>query len=235
MVANHLDARRLVCSTRRVGLQWLRFRTDLRTRWRVMAALVLLVALAGGAALAAAEGARRTASVIDRLRSVSHVPDVGLNPVADTSPDQWAKVAQLPQVVRSVHMVGTIGARVLDDGSLDTRWLGSAQVVATDPEYGRTIDRPRMIEGRLADHPDEAVVNRKAAAMLGLHVGDHFPVRWYDVSVASGTTLPTADQGVAGDVTISGIMLTFDDALKDPDDATLIQLRLVSRAVQFVP
>ena len=65
-----------------------------------MAALVLLIGVAGGVSLGAAAGARRTASVVDRLGSVSHVYDVNLNLLGDAPSDKWDLVDRLPQVSR---------------------------------------------------------------------------------------------------------------------------------------
>ena len=46
---------------------WLRFRTEPRARWRGTLALVLLLGFVGSVVLAAAAGARRTATAPDRL------------------------------------------------------------------------------------------------------------------------------------------------------------------------
>jgi hypothetical protein len=43
-----------------VAAEWLRFRAELRTRWRSALALALLVRLAGGIVLTTVAGARRT-------------------------------------------------------------------------------------------------------------------------------------------------------------------------------
>ena len=200
----------------RVGFQWLRLRADFRARSGFVAALVLLISVAGGASLGAAAGARRTASVVDRLRSNSHIYDVNLNPVEDVPAAKWDEVDRLPQVARAVHLVGRLGARVNDDGSLDVRWLSAVQVVVTDPTYFHDVDRPRMVAGRLPELPDDAVINQRAADKLNLHVGDRVPVRFFDASRDL-----TDQPGVDGVMTVTGILLTFDDALKDPEDSTL--------------
>ena len=53
---------------------------ELRTRWRGWAVLVLLVALAGGAVLTAAAGARRTSSAYPRFLRASHASDLLVAP-----------------------------------------------------------------------------------------------------------------------------------------------------------
>jgi hypothetical protein len=53
---------------------------ELRARWRGWAVLVVLLAVAGGAVLAAAAGARRTATAYPRFLAASHASDVVVAP-----------------------------------------------------------------------------------------------------------------------------------------------------------
>src|SRR5213083_2798808 len=46
---------------------WIRFRSELRSRWRAWLGLALLLGMAGGAATAAAVGARRTETAYPRF------------------------------------------------------------------------------------------------------------------------------------------------------------------------
>jgi hypothetical protein len=50
-----------------VGPVWLSLRAGLRLRWRVLAALAVLLGVVGGVVLTAAAGARRTATAYPRL------------------------------------------------------------------------------------------------------------------------------------------------------------------------
>ena len=199
-----------------MGFQRLRLSAEFRARSGFAVALVLLIGVAGGASLGAAAGARRTASVVERLRSNSHIYDVNINPLEDVPAAKWGEVDRLSQVARTVHLVGRLGARLKPDGSLDIGWLSAVQVVVTDRTYMRDVDRPRVVAGRLPELPNDAVVNQRAADKLNLHVGDRVPVRFFDAS------RDVTDQpGVDGVMTVTGIVVTFDDALKDPEDSTL--------------
>jgi len=51
-----------------MGAVWFRARAELRASWRAWLALTILIGLAGGAAIAAAAGARRTESAYPRDR-----------------------------------------------------------------------------------------------------------------------------------------------------------------------
>lgn len=209
-------------SDRCVGVLWLRVRNELRARWKVVIALILLIGIAGGIGLAAGAGARRTASVVTRLRSVSLVYDVNLNPIGEIPAGLWDQVGRLPQVARSAHLVGAIALRVNSDGRLSFDFANAAQVILTDPGYFRDIDRPRLVAGHLPEKPDEAVINPKAADLLHLKVGDRITVRYFGNEISQpGSPAPTVDTGVPGEATIAGVVLSFDDALKDPQDLTL--------------
>lgn len=106
---------------------WLRFRADLRQRWRAWVGLALLLGLAAGIVAAVAVGARRTNTVVDRFHHdlagydayVSNYPDRG---VATFDP---AQIEALPVVTSSVRVrpdyVGPKGDAVLFAGP-DTRF-----------------------------------------------------------------------------------------------------------------
>src|SRR5436190_23321849 len=55
---------------------WVRARAELRSGWRRAAGLVLLLGLVGGAAIAAAAGARRTDSALTRFNKARRAADV---------------------------------------------------------------------------------------------------------------------------------------------------------------
>ena len=61
-----------------VGAATMRGRSQLRNRWRSWLVLALLVGIAGGLLIGAAAGARRTASVYDRLTEESGRLDYGI-------------------------------------------------------------------------------------------------------------------------------------------------------------
>src|SRR5690348_266112 len=81
---------------------WYRFRAELRRRWSLIAVLALLAGLAGGVALAAIAGARRTDTAYDRLVRATDAPDVLVNPDlgSDSGLDARA-VEAIPRVVAS--------------------------------------------------------------------------------------------------------------------------------------
>src|SRR6516162_4333372 len=86
---------------------WMRFRADLRARWSALLVLTLLVGLAGGAALVAFAGARRTSSAFSRLVHDTKAWDVLVNPDngSDSALDSNA-VARLPQVSEAGRVDG---------------------------------------------------------------------------------------------------------------------------------
>ena len=69
---------------------------ELRARWRGWAVLVLLVAVAGGAVLAAAAGASRTASAYPRFLTASKASDVLVAPDVPGLGGYFDALARLP-------------------------------------------------------------------------------------------------------------------------------------------
>jgi ABC-type lipoprotein release transport system permease subunit len=144
---------------------WLVVRADLRQRWRSLAVLTLLVALAGGVVLTALAGARRTDSALPRLLESTRHEDVNL----EISPDWFAAVAALPEVEAVAPLSFLFVA--------PTGWSFEdvqLAIAGTDDRLGSAVGRPIVVDGRLParDRPDEVFVNQAMARRLGLSPGD---------------------------------------------------------------
>jgi hypothetical protein len=134
--------------------------------WRFVTLVALVLAVGGGAALAALAGARRTASAFERLERTTLAANLLVNPddPATLSPE---KVQSLPGVAESGAAFGV--------GALDAHGVPvPAAVLAADEAVGRRIERWRVLHGRLPDprEPGELFANPDGATNLGLQVGD---------------------------------------------------------------
>ena len=143
---------------------WLRI--DLRRRWRSLAVLALLVAIASGTVLAALAGARRGASVQQRLNERT-LPATAMI-LANTPGFDWGPIRALPEVeVCSTFVV---------DYTMSTKGVPGENVgfPYTDDEFTHTIEKPVLFKGRLYDstRPDEAVVTRKFVSHFHKGIGD---------------------------------------------------------------
>ena len=79
---------------------------ELRARWRGWAVLVLLVAVAGGAVLAAAAGASRTESAYPRFLTASNASDLLVAPVGSGLGGYFDALARLPGAGAVAPVVG---------------------------------------------------------------------------------------------------------------------------------
>jgi hypothetical protein len=143
---------------------WLRI--DLRRRWRSLAVLALLVAIASGTVLSALAGARRGASVQQRLNERT-LPATALI-LANTPGFDWGPIRALPEVeVSSTFVVDyTMSAEGVP--------VEATGFPYTDDAFLRTIEKPVIFSGRMLDatRPDEAVVTRKFVSHYHKGIGD---------------------------------------------------------------
>ncbi|HEY2237709.1 MAG TPA: hypothetical protein VGI21_02915 [Streptosporangiaceae bacterium] len=115
----------------------------LRARWRDWLVLTLLIGLAGGTVLAAAAGARRTASAYPRFLAWSHASDLLVAASGGLGGYDQA-LGHLPGVAASAPLVVLNAEPVSKTGQLD-----QDQVVAPlDGRFGTTLDRPKLLAGR---------------------------------------------------------------------------------------
>ncbi|TDD96643.1 ABC transporter permease [Jiangella asiatica] len=153
------------------------FRLDLRRRWRSLLVLTLLVAVAVGTVMTATAGARRGDSAVDRLLARTLPADVAI-PLNRPGFD-WSAVRELPEVSALSTFGG--GAYVVD-GVPEVSLAG----VVGDDEAMRTVERPVVLTGRLADpeRADEVTVTPRFVDTYGLDVGDAVTIRLFQPATA---------------------------------------------------
>ena len=156
--------------------RWRVWATVARAWWRakqrrMVWSLVLVGVVTGataGVALAAADGARRTGSVIERASSATKEPDVLIAP--DRPDFDWAPIARLPEI----SAIGLFGGPVCAIGIAHDALCGEV----IDRATGRDISTGNIEAGRLPnpDRVDEVAVNHVAAIHYHLAVGDTFTI-----------------------------------------------------------
>jgi hypothetical protein len=157
-----------------ISAVWLRLRSELRARWRSWLGLALLIGLAGGAAVAAAAGARRTETAYPRFIQAHQ----GYDLVAGGFPEKLdadrtlAQMAAMPEVLEWARLDLAAYAAILPSG----RRVSIPELAAVTDLSGRVgyqLNRFKVVSGRLADlgAPQEAMVDFPAADQQGLRVG----------------------------------------------------------------
>jgi hypothetical protein len=221
-----------------------RFRATFRRRWSGYLAVVLLIGLVGGLAMASIAGARRTQSSYPVYLAGTNPSDLYLPTAswetgspnsAGTDLSHARLIARLPDVRRveneynlNAQPLGAngfpghppakavaIGVSILNnDGSID----------------GELSDQDRLtaLEGRLANpqRDDEIVVSPIVAQALSLHVGEMVPIGFY---TNAQTTLAGYGTGAATfktkphlrvDMKVVGIVAFNNQVVVDSLDAT---------------
>ena len=181
----------------RITVTWLRL--DSRRRWRSLLVLALLVALATATVLAAAAGARRANSAVERLWTGTLPTTVTV--LANQPGFDWGKVRALPEVAAVSEFPVTFGFALpcCPDAGTGFPPIGD--------EYGRTIERPYMLAGRMFDpaRADEVIVTPQFAAVYHKRVGDTLTLLLASVKQANeqydGTTGPPRGPAVKARIT----------------------------------
>lgn len=199
-----------------------RLTRDLRRRWRPLLAIALLLGVAGGVALAAAAGARRTASAYDRFLERSNASDILVNPAnGDHSRITPAMIEALPMVEQAAFapflMVTPTTIRSAAD--LSHSPLAAASVGGV---LGYQVDQPNLLAGRLPNpaRADEIYLNQQAADALGLRVGDrlHATTASFDEIMGSADPAAAVREGTVGtpvSFVVTGIGVSSDEIVVD--------------------
>ncbi|MFY9587048.1 MAG: ABC transporter permease, partial [Actinomycetota bacterium] len=149
-------------------------RAEMRARRLSILALAILLGLGSGTVLTLIAGARRTDSAYGRFARENLAADMLIYSSFD--PEQFANldfdtVAALPQVAAS--------GRQWFIGSTDQ----SLAVIATGANIGRTINRVKILEGRMPreDSTDEVALSFTLAKARNLRVGQTMTINFADM------------------------------------------------------
>ena len=160
-----------------ITLTWLRL--DGLRRWRSLAVLALLIALATATVLTSIAGARRGESAWNRLWARTLPATVTVLP--NQPGFDWARIAALPEVAALTRFPVAFG------GEAQGYSVESSEFPLADDQMTRTIERPVILAGRLFNphRADEVVVTPKFAATSGKHAGDSLTLELASVQQAS--------------------------------------------------
>jgi hypothetical protein len=197
-------------------------------------ASILLLGLAGGAALTAAQAARRTDTAFTRLLAAGHSSDAVVNANTFTfDPSQQSaqrakgvelldEVDRLPMVVAHGRLGGgnvflMYGNKVDERVSSDSAFAS----VAYDADIGRTLSTLRLSAGRQAgiDRADEMVVTSNVADVLGWRVGTRVRnLRAFDPDEFDENGAPLPRKGKRLSMRVVGIGEVPDDLLLEESE-----------------
>jgi hypothetical protein len=134
-----------------------------------------------------------------------------------------AAVRRLPQVVAMSKLSGVAGLADIN-GHPDYSLLEPLTQLAGDAQNGLTVDRPKLLAGRMPDPgaADEIAVDDAFAHLRHLHVGDtitwHF-LRLADFAKAERSNTPPV--GVRRDLKVVGVMIPASEVLRDKADESM--------------
>ncbi|HUR18414.1 MAG TPA: FtsX-like permease family protein [Acidimicrobiales bacterium] len=194
-------------------------RAELRGRWRSWVGVVLLIGLAGGATLAAVAGARRTSSSFDRFRGESVEAHAVVSTPPGGDPSLLDAVENLPGVVASGRAAILLTAPV---GTDIRAGLDMAVDTPLDDRAFRTIERPRVVRGRLpaAARADEVAVNEALARKLQLKLGDRIVLQGPTPAELNACFESGACDNLRGGPAAPVVVVGVTRSLSDLDDRT---------------
>jgi hypothetical protein len=211
---------------------WLAVRSRLRSGWRSALALVLLVGLGGGIAMAALGGARRTTTALDRFLRYTTMNSAVASITPPTGNQAYRGVPLDEAGRRRLEVQALAGIRALPEVAWAGRtmpvimaterpgrpgWHVTLGYVPLDGSTEATYGRPIVVSGRLpdADQTDEVAVNEELAARADLRLGSRLPVGVYgsDQFARVGNGAPLVPDGLHRSLRVVGVVRYPPDVL----------------------
>ena len=159
---------------------WMRAMSDLRARWRGALVLALMFGIAGGIIMATATGARRSTTSFARLLETSKAYDVEVQPVGSEDDEKLLdEIAKLPQVAAHGRLSFVPATEAIPGRKPDGFSWDVSAVALGDRNLARTIEIPKLIDGRAPalDDASEAAASPRFMRSHGLKVGDSFSIQ----------------------------------------------------------
>lgn len=164
-------------------------RSDLRSRWKRMLGVALLLGTAGGLVTGAAIGATRTSTAYQRFIVEQRSFDIlATESLGDCASDPTSAVdcdldhlAALP-LFATVERLTVFEAEVL---TADGRNVGDdfahpgLLIVRPDGGFGTDVSRTKLLDGHRPERPDEVLVGVEVADRRGIDVGDLLQFRLF--------------------------------------------------------
>src|ERR1019366_3695401 len=198
---------------------WYRFRATFGRRWPDYLAIVLLIGLIGGTAMASIAAARRTQASFATFLASTNPSDLSINvfpsnqATVSSVVSQMRAISKLHDVKRVESWVGPIGVPLGPNGVPQLGTRSGLTILGSVNGLGFNQDRAAVVEGRMADpaRTNEFVTTAAGAASAGWHLGEVVPFGFYTASqinaprFASGGIVPvvTVDAKLVGLVTLS--------------------------------
>ena len=161
---------------------------DLRRRGRRVVFLVVLVGVVGACVLATVAGARRSSTALTRFKASSRSADLEL--AAAPTARQVARLRRLPGVA-AVAALPAYGLVI--SSAPEFQSIGAA----TDREFGRGVDRDRLIAGRRPDPGAvrEITIGEGLANRLHVTVGSFITAESFTPEQIAATLSGVSDVG----------------------------------------
>jgi hypothetical protein len=162
----------------------IRFRAELRARWRAWLILALAAGVGGGLLVAMAAASHRTASAFDRFLVAVNAADayVGRGIAVGDESLEFDRIARLPQVAQTERrLLLAVVTRSRSGRPLYPQGPGALEVqVPSDGHRVAAIDRQKLVDGRRPDpaRPHEVLADTKSIRQLGIRLGDAITMRF---------------------------------------------------------
>jgi hypothetical protein len=166
---------------------WYRFATTFGRRWGGYLAVILLIGLVGGIAMASIAAGRRTQASYPTFLASTNSADLTLTVYnanqgsAAPGASLAASIARLPDVKRVESLFSPTVVPLAPNGAPQLGALNSVNIVGSADGVFLDMDRVVAVEGRLANpnRADEVVMDAPAAQQLHVHVGEVIPLGFY--------------------------------------------------------
>lgn len=178
-------------------------RLDLRRRVRSLAVLALLVALTTATVLTAVAGARRGSTAVDRLVAETKPATIAVLP--NEPGFDWDAVAAIP----GVEAIARFPLASFEVEGLPA--VEAADFAYADASIMDTIERPVVLDGRLADpeRDDEVVITNGFEGVYGKGIGDTVTIKLFTAEQLDASGLGISTEEPAGphiDARIVGVV-----------------------------
>ncbi len=200
-----------------------RLRAGARRDWAGYLAIVLIVGIVGGVAMASVAAARRTQSAVARILAATNPSDLDID-TGSYSAGTVRAISRLPQVRAAESYVALNGLRALPSGfaTIDTPFNEQVEVVGSLDGLYLDQDRVIITEGRLANskRAGEIVISEQTARRFGLRPGQSFDLNLYSGQQAADPRFDPMTRQPLHRVrlTITGIGVFTDEVVQDDID-----------------